>query len=304
MINNVTTNFSWPRPNQANYLSDDVGRLDSALQAIDAAVKTLADNFANYLTTSAAGAFQTTAGMSAYLTTVAAAAAYQAKLNSGTNIKTINGASLLGSGDLAVSGGIAWVKKTAAYTSADKDGVLADTSGGAWTLKLPASPTVGMQVYVADPADWSVNNLTVDPQAGNTIASQAASATLVLDLKGALVTFVHDGTKWDVFAQTVGLLSGGGGSAPALNIAAGVSVSMAANNHYVLTNVAATTATLPASPTAGDIVWVTVANGLATNTIARNGNKIMSLAEDMTMDSTYAAARLRYADATRGWVVV
>lgn len=31
-------------------------------------------------------------------------AAYQAKLVSGTNIKTVNGNSLLGSGDLAVSG--------------------------------------------------------------------------------------------------------------------------------------------------------------------------------------------------------
>lgn len=69
---------------------------------------------------------------------------------------------------------------------------------------------------------------------------------------------------------------------------------------YVLT--ASLTLTLPASPVAGDFVSVQNSSGTTTATIARNGNNIMSLAEDMTIDVTSAAITLMYADATRGWV--
>lgn len=35
IVNNLTTNFSWPLPNQANFLSDDVARLITTIQSID-----------------------------------------------------------------------------------------------------------------------------------------------------------------------------------------------------------------------------------------------------------------------------
>ena len=43
---------------------------------------------------------------------------------------------------------------------------------------------------------------------------------------------------------------------------------------------------LPIAPNTGDTVWATFTNGLSTNIIARNGKTIMSLAEDITIDST------------------
>jgi hypothetical protein len=89
---------------------------------------------------------------------------------------------------------------------------------------------------------------------------------------------------------------------PTMNIVSGTTQAAVANNHYVLTNASATTVTLPASPSAGAVVWVTVANGRVDNVIARNGSNINSLAENMTIDSAYAGVQLRYADATRGWV--
>lgn len=89
---------------------------------------------------------------------------------------------------------------------------------------------------------------------------------------------------------------------PTMNIVSGTTQAATANNHYVLTNASATTVTLPASPAAGDVVWVTVANGRVDNVIARNGQNINSLAENMTLDNAYAGIQLRYADATRGWV--
>lgn len=89
-----------------------------------------------------------------------------------------------------------------------------------------------------------------------------------------------------------------------LNVVTGTTQTAAANNHYVLTNVAATTVTLPATPSAGDIIWVTVGNGLTTNVLARNGNNIQSIAEDCTLNSNYAAVQLRYINSTIGWTFV
>ena len=69
---------------------------------------------------------------------------------------------------------------------------------------------------------------------------------------------------------------------------------------YVLT--ASVTLTLPASPAAGD--WVAFANrsGTSTPVIARNGQNIMGLAENMTLDNINHFGTLVYADATRGWI--
>jgi hypothetical protein len=107
------------------------------------------------------------------------------------------------------------------------------------------------------------------------------------------------------------LTSNGSGAAPSwqlpaglptMNIVSGTTQAAVANNHYVLTNASTTTVTLPAGPAAGAVVWITVANGRVDNVVARNGQNINSLAENMTLDNAYAGVQLRYADATRGWV--
>lgn len=73
-----------------------------------------------------------------------------------------------------------------------------------------------------------------------------------------------------------------------------------ASREYVFT--ASLTLTLPASPTAGD--WVSFSNRSTTSTpvIARNGQNIMGLSEDMTVDNVNYFGTLVYADATRGWI--
>lgn len=75
-----------------------------------------------------------------------------------------------------------------------------------------------------------------------------------------------------------------------------------ASRTYVLT--ASLTLTLPATPAAGDWVKVVNSSGTTTAVVARNGNNIMSLAEDMNIDKGDGASfQLTYADATRGWVL-
>jgi hypothetical protein len=65
-------------------------------------------------------------------------------------------------------------------------------------------------------------------------------------------------------------------------------------NHYIMTNGGACTFTLPASPSSGDTVWVSFTNGLTTNIIARNGQTIMGVSEDMTVDTPSLTIELRF----------
>ena len=83
----------------------------------------------------------------------------------------------------------------------------------------------------------------------------------------------------------------------------GTNTAAAANNVYVVT-VSGVTVTLPGSPTAGDFVGVSNMSGATNITIARNGNNIMALAEDLTVNLSGAGFMLVYADATRGWVLM
>lgn len=81
----------------------------------------------------------------------------------------------------------------------------------------------------------------------------------------------------------------------------GTNATALAGRNYVLT--ASLTLTLPASPVAGDTVGVQNSSGTTTAAIARNGQNIMSLAEDMTLDRLSVGITMMYADATRGWVI-
>lgn len=96
--------------------------------------------------------------------------------------------------------------KTSNYAAAVFDGVQTNTSGGAFTVTLPASPAVGDQVVVVDSANsWATNNLTI-ARNGSTIEGSASD--LVCDISGVSVQLVYSGTTWDVFAQAGG--AGGG----------------------------------------------------------------------------------------------
>lgn len=87
----------------------------------------------------------------------------------------------------------------------------------------------------------------------------------------------------------------------AVNTVSGTSVALTNNMHALLTNAAVTTATLPAGPAVGDTCAVTALNGRVDNVIARNGQLIMGLSEDMTMDVPNRTAYLRFCGASYGW---
>jgi hypothetical protein len=90
----------------------------------------------------------------------------------------------------------------------------------------------------------------------------------------------------------------------AVVVVAGTTQTAVAGTHYVLTDVATTTVTLPAAPALGNKVSITVRNSLYGNVIARNGLLIMGLAEDLIINQNNASFSLVYADAARGWVLI
>jgi len=96
-------------------------------------------------------------------------------------------------------GGVQYTFHTSNYTASAGEGVLADTTGGSFTVTLPASPSVGDTVVVADAGGaWGTNNLTV-ARNGETIEDDTSD--LIADIDGVSITLVYDGTTWETYAQ-------------------------------------------------------------------------------------------------------
>jgi len=125
--------------------------------------------------------------------------------------------------------------------------------------------------------------------------------TGALRYNSSLVTWEgYNGTQW------TGL--GGGNPWQTFTADGSTALTIAANDRYFIdTTAAAQTATLPASPLVGDqISIIDLAGTFDTNnvTVARNGNNIMGLAEDLVISLEDAGVVLVYTGATNGWKLV
>ena len=76
------------------------------------------------------------------------------------------------------------------------DRILTDTSGGTFTINLPATPAAGAFVVIADANDWSTTNLTVGRN-GSTI--EGIADDILMDVKGFAVEFAYDGSTWEIY---------------------------------------------------------------------------------------------------------
>jgi hypothetical protein len=159
-------------------------------------------------------------------------------------------------------------------------------------LQSTGTQSIVISLASAVPVSLGGTGQTSAPSNGQLLIGNGSSFVLSTLTAGTGMTITN--ASGSITLSSAGL--------PTMNIVSGTTQTAVNNNHYVLTNGSATTVTLPSSPSAGNVVWITVANGLTTNVVARNGQNINSIAEDMTINSAYAGIQLRYADATRGWV--
>jgi|11_taG_2_1085331.scaffolds.fasta_scaffold00491_9 hypothetical protein len=86
------------------------------------------------------------------------------------------------------------------------------------------------------------------------------------------------------------------------NVSTGASGTTLSAGEMFVSTAATQTATLPASPTAGDTVYVAVQDFTDT-VVGRNGENIMSTAEDMTIDTANLTLTFTYVNSTIGWRV-
>ena len=113
----------------------------------------------------------------------------------GSGAITINGTSIaLGASGNIVAGTDWQAVKTSNFTAVASEGYFVNTTGGAITVTLPSSPSIGDEVHLRDYAGtFASNNLTINRN-GEPIAGVAANGTL--DTNNIMTTLVYvDGTK-------------------------------------------------------------------------------------------------------------
>jgi hypothetical protein len=136
----------------------------------------------------------------------------------------------------------------------------------------------------------------IEPQCGTNLTVGASGDTITFPSgttvvnNGSQTGFGRTGTvDWDTTAKTASFTAVSG------------------NGYFVNTTSGAVTMTLPASPSAGDIVAVAdYAGTAATNaiTIARNGSNFEGGTEDGGISINRQTGTFVYADATQGWIAV
>jgi hypothetical protein len=134
----------------------------------------------------------------------------------------------------------------------------------------------------------------IEPQCGTNLTVGASGDTITFPSgttvvnNGSQTGFGRTGTvDWDTTAKTASFTAVSG------------------TGYFVNTTSGAITATLPATPSAGDIVGFNdYARNFGTNnlTIARNGSLIQGAATDATISTNGQSLMFVYVDATQGWI--
>ena len=86
------------------------------------------------------------------------------------------------------------------------------------------------------------------------------------------------------------------------SVSTGTNITAVTEVLYILT--ANVILTLPAAPTNFDFVGITNLSGFPNSTVARNGEKIMGLTEDLTIDVANGGFSLFYSGSTVGWIIL
>jgi hypothetical protein len=151
-----------------------------------------------------------------------------------------------------------------------------------------------VQISIIMTSKIKVDNITnqsdsnIVNKCGTTITLGASGDTINLASGASQTGFGRTGTvDWDTTAKTTNF-----------NAVSG-------NGYFVNTTSGSITATLPASPSAGDIVGFNdYARTFATNnlTVARNGSNIQGEAADGTFSTNGQSTMFVYVDGTQGWV--
>lgn len=94
------------------------------------------------------------------------------------------------------------LSKSGAYTATITDDIIkGDTSGGAFTITLPAVATATGKILTFIRTGAGVNALTIDGNGAETIDGAATNATM--DAQYDSLTILCDGTEWFIIARKI-----------------------------------------------------------------------------------------------------
>ena len=214
--------------------------------------------------------------------------------------------------------GVNWTNKSATYTALNNDGIIADTSGGSFTVTLPASPAAGSYVVFVDGGNsFQSYPLTV---AGNGSTIDGSYTSAVLNITNAKVEFIYSGSTWEMATSTgtrgytgslgytgsvgyTGSLGYSGSGATGVNWTNKSTTYTAVNNDGIIANTSggSFTVTLPASPSTGSyVVFLDGNSSFATYplTVDGNGNNIADSYSTATLNITNSKVEFIYNGST------
>ena len=182
-------------------------------------------------------------------------------------------------------------------------------NGTVGPFTLGATPSGGSTSFVdvfIDGVYQEITNYTVsgtalsfvvgaEPPIGTSIQTKTTSGAV----SGALVSSVDIGqSSGDTGAVNLRINP--------IEVPSGTTPTGVANSLYIFTATAGgsiSTLTLPASPTLGDSIKISNLGGLA-NVLGANGNKIMGVAADLTINTPTAAFELIWSGSNNGWIII
>ena len=119
---------------------------------------------------------------------------YQAPLVSGTNIKTLNGASILGSGNIAIVGRLTMSTTASTDFTAAKDNHHVCTAASAVTVTLPATPAEGDMLALTFTSETVVTHVV----ARNAQTIMGLAENLTIDSAYASVVLQFASSSWRI----------------------------------------------------------------------------------------------------------
>jgi hypothetical protein len=94
---------------------------------------------------------------------------------------------------------IPWILKTSEFFATNGDRIIANTSGGTFTVHLPASPITGDYVQITDGGNFEITPLNVGRN-GSTI--EGLTDDVLLTITTTTYEFIYSGSTWEITATT------------------------------------------------------------------------------------------------------
>lgn len=92
-----------------------------------------------------------------------------------------------------------WVVVTSNYQSQHRNRIIADSSGGSFTITLPSNPSTGDYIQITDGANFLSNSITV---LRNFRTIEGIADDVILDVGNITVEFIYSGTTWQVTSSS------------------------------------------------------------------------------------------------------